>query len=65
MKNQRYLLISKKDYHMYYFYFKNDLKREKIGKTSEFSTRLDAAKYFATIKKMKLKDFLSVFAVSK
>lgn len=50
---------------MYYFYFKNDLKREKIGKTSEFSTRLDAAKYFATIKKMKLKDFLSVFAVSK
>ena len=50
---------------MYYFYFKNDPKKEKIGKTSEFSTLLEATKHFAAIKKMELKDFLTIFEVSK
>ena len=50
---------------MYYFYLKNDQKKEKINTTSEFSSRLAAANYFAAVKRMKLKDFLRLFSVSK
>jgi len=50
---------------MYYFYFRNDQKKEKINTTNEFTSRLAAAKYFATIKKMQLKEFLRLFSVSK
>jgi hypothetical protein len=50
---------------MYYFYFKNDVKKEKINSTHDFSSRLGAAKYFAAVKNMKLKEFLSIFSVSK
>jgi len=50
---------------MYYFYSKTDKKREKINVTYNFQSRLGAAKFFADIKNMKLKDFLSIFAVSK
>lgn len=50
---------------MYYFYSKTDQKREKINVTYDYSSRLKAAKFFASVKNMKLKDFLSIFAVSK
>jgi hypothetical protein len=50
---------------MYYFYFKNDKNKERISTTSDFSSRLLAAKYFSTIKNMELKNFLTIFSVSK
>ena len=50
---------------MLYFYYKNDQNKESIGRVYNFSSRLMAAQYFATIKNMKLKTFLSVFSISK
>ena len=50
---------------MIIFYNKFDKTKEPIGKTNRYSSRLEAAKFFAQIKKMCLKDFLKVFTVSK
>jgi len=50
---------------MYYFYSKNDKSKERIKSTSKINSRLEAAKYFAALKNMSLKTFLSVFSVAK
>jgi hypothetical protein len=49
----------------YFFYSKIDKNKEAIGSTNNAYSRLIAAKYFAQIKRMSLKDFLKVFSVSK
>lgn len=46
----------------YGFYFKNSKKQEIIGKTEDLS-RLSAAKYFAEMKNLPLKEFLKIFGV--
>ena len=46
----------------YGFYFKNSKKQEIIGKTEGLS-RLNAAKHFAKVKNLPLKEFLKVFGV--
>jgi hypothetical protein len=46
----------------YGFYFKNSKKQEIIGKTNDLS-RLSAAKHFAKVKNLPLKEFLKVFGV--
>lgn len=48
----------------YFFFAKEDEKREPIFFTWAL-TRLDAAKYFAQVKKLKLKQFLSIYGISK
>jgi hypothetical protein len=48
----------------YYFYSKSDTSKEPIAHCSE-PGRLKAACYFAQIKQMTLKQFLSVFAISR
>jgi hypothetical protein len=50
---------------MYYFYCKNDKDKEPIKSSNKIVSRLEAAKYFAEIKKMSLKTFLSLFSVTK
>ena len=44
------------------FYNKRDKTQETIGRTVGFS-RLEAAKYFAERKQLKLKEFLKIFGV--
>jgi hypothetical protein len=48
----------------YYFYSKVDKSKEAIARTST-TPRLKAAKYFAAIKQLDLKSFLSVFTINK
>jgi len=48
----------------YYFYSKNDKSKEPIAQTNA-KNRLAAAKYFAQIKQMPLKKFLTIFSISK
>lgn len=48
----------------YYFYYKGDSKQEPINKTKS-NSRLKAAKYFAKVKNLKLKEFLEIFGVNK
>jgi len=48
----------------YFFYVKNDQKQEPISIIYS-SSRLKASKLFAKRKKMKLKQFLSIFSISK
>lgn len=48
----------------YFFYVKKDGKQEPIFFTWALS-RLEAAKYFAQIKNLKLKQFLSIYGISK
>jgi hypothetical protein len=50
---------------MFYFYHRNDKTQEPIRKVFITKSRLSAAKYFAEIKQMKLKEFLGIFGVSK
>lgn len=50
---------------MYYFYSKNDKSKEPIKSTSKINSRLEAARYFAELKNMPLRTFLSVFSVSR
>jgi hypothetical protein len=50
---------------MYYFYSKNDKNREPIKRLTRITSRLDAARYFAQLKNMTLRDFLRVFGVSR
>ena len=49
----------------YYFYSKNDKNKEPIKGVDKINSRLEAAKYFANLKKMPLKTFLSIFSVVK
>jgi hypothetical protein len=49
----------------YFFFSKIDKKMEPIGRIKDACSRLIAAKYFAQIKRMPLKDFLKVFSVAK
>jgi hypothetical protein len=49
----------------YFFYSKNDKKKEPIKTFYNIGSRLEAAKYFAELKKLSLKDFLKVFSISK
>lgn len=49
---------------IYHFYNKSDNSQEAIGKIIA-TNRLSAAKYFAAIKRMELKQFLSLFSISK
>ena len=49
---------------MIIFYNRFDKTKEPISKTNKYTSRLEAAKFFAEIKKMSLKDFLKVFTVS-
>jgi hypothetical protein len=44
------------------FYSRNDLDQETISRTVSTS-RLQAAKYFAARKQLKLKEFLKIFGV--
>lgn len=48
----------------YYFYSKIDKTSEPIAYTKAWN-RLQAAKYFARVKQMNLKSFLSVFKISR
>lgn len=48
---------------MCYFYSKIDKNKEPIGRFNEANSRLEAAKYFAVLKNMTLKKFLSLFSV--
>ena len=48
----------------YYFYSKIDKSEEPVMSTRAWS-RLEAAKHFAAIKQMDLKQFLSVFSISR
>ncbi len=48
----------------YYFYARSDSRQEAISWTWSLS-RLDAAKKFAQIKRLELKTFLKVYAVSR
>ena len=50
---------------MLYFYSKNDKTKEPIKKTFLTTSRLTAAKYFAEVKQMSVKDFLKIFTISK
>lgn len=50
---------------MIIFYNKFDKTKEPVGRTNFFSSRLDAAKYFAKIKNLGLKDFLGLFTVER
>lgn len=49
---------------MIIFYNKSDHTKEPIGRTNKYKSRLEAAKFFAEIKRMDLKAFLKVFTVS-
>jgi hypothetical protein len=49
---------------LFYFYSKNDKKKEAISKASQTS-RLEAAKEFAAKKRLSLKTFLKIFGVSR
>ena len=48
----------------YSFYSRNDQSQEPISKTLALG-RLAAAKYFAARKHLSLKQFLSIYAISK
>lgn len=48
----------------YNFYSRVDKSKEPIGSTTALS-RLKAARYFAALKQLPLKSFLTLFAVSK
>ena len=48
----------------YYFYSRNDLDKEPVS-WIDVPNRLKAAKLFAKRKQMSLKQFLSIFTVSK
>lgn len=50
---------------MIIFYHKLDKSKEPIGRTTLHGSRLNAAKYFAAIKNLDLKDFLRLFTVEK
>lgn len=50
---------------MIIFYHKSDKSKEAIGRTASHSSRLSAAKHFAKIKNLELKDFLKLFTVEK
>jgi hypothetical protein len=47
-----------------YYYVKDDLNQEKLGKLLT-SSRLEAAKHFATQKQLPLKTFLSIWTINK
>lgn len=53
-----------KEMKKYYFYSKTDKTSEPIAYTKVWG-RLEAAKYFAQVKQMSLKSFLSVFKISR
>jgi hypothetical protein len=53
-----------KEMKKYYFYSKTDKTSEPIAYTKAWG-RLGAAKYFAQVKQMSLKSFLSVFKISR
>ena len=48
----------------YYFYINTDKNKEPIMSYTAFS-RLKAANYFAAIKQMDLKTFLTLFSISR
>jgi len=48
----------------YYFYSRNDSDKEPVNWVN-VSNRLKAAKLFARMKQMKLKQFLSIFSISR
>jgi hypothetical protein len=50
---------------MIFYYRKTDSKREPVSKTTKHNNRLDAAKYFAQLKNLSLKDFLRLFTVER
>ena len=47
-----------------YYYIKGDPNQENLGKLST-SSRLEAAKHFATQKQLSLKTFLSIWTINK
>lgn len=49
---------------IYYFYSKSDTKKEPISKVIAVS-RMAAARYFASRKRLLLKQFLMLYGVSK
>ncbi len=49
---------------IYHFYHRNDHNKESIGKIIA-TNRLSAAKYFAAVKRMELKQFISLFSISR
>lgn len=48
----------------YYFYSKKDWNKEPISKTIA-TDRLAAAKYFSSVKGLKLKQFLQIYSISR
>ena len=47
------------------FYNKFDEKKESISVIDGLTSRLQAAKYFAKLKALSLKDFLRIFGIKK
>jgi hypothetical protein len=50
---------------MIIFYNKSDKSKEPIGRTPIYKSRLEAAKHFAKIKNLELREFLKLFNVEK
>ena len=50
---------------MIIYYNKKDVTKEPVSKTNKFSSRLEAAKYFAKLKNLNLKQFLRLFTVER
>lgn len=50
---------------MVIYYNKTDSNKEPIAKTNKFNNRLDAVKYFSTLKQLSVKDFIKIFSVEK
>ncbi len=50
---------------MIVYYRKSDSDKEPVSKSTKHSNRLEAAKYFAMLKNLNLKDFLRLFTVEK
>lgn len=48
----------------YFFYNKNDDKKEPIN-SGFFIGRKSAAKWFASVKRLNLKDFLEIYSISQ
>tara|TARA_Y100000385_G_C12874735_1_gene543115 strand:+ start:405 stop:605 length:201 start_codon:yes stop_codon:yes gene_type:complete len=58
------LIKNKKNMKEFSFYTKGDKKKEKIS-TIKSPSRLSAAKYFAKLKNLNLKEFLSIWKITR
>lgn len=50
---------------MIIFYQKSNKEKEPVNRTTKFTSRLEAANYFAKLKNLSLKQFLKLFTVER